>query len=281
MTATNTPATHVSGYAPVDGLDVYYEIHGGALDAGTTPLVLLPGGLMAIETAWEGDTLPRFSRTRPVIAIELQGHGHTADRDTDPQFSQLAADVAGVLAHLGVKKAHLFGHSLGGIVAAQVAMQRPDVVETLTVLSIISHLDDGWLEELRLFQRNPTTHQPSAELIPLLPTQEDFASWHDNFTRFNPKPESFDEVVAKVNVMVTTWSGWTEEQVRSIRAPTLVAIGDNDYTRIEHAAEMYRLIPNATLAVLPNTTHMEIQLRGAWLEPMMEELFANNTAQSV
>jgi pimeloyl-ACP methyl ester carboxylesterase len=279
MTATDTPATKMSGYAPVDGLDVYYEVHGGALDTGTTPLVLLPGGLMAIETAWEADALPRFARTRPVIAIELQGHGHTADRDTDPQFSQLAADVAGVLDHLGVKRAHLLGHSLGGIVAAQVAMQRPDVVETLTVLSIIYQLD-GWLEELRMFQRNPTTHQPSPELLPLLPTAEDAASWHDNFTRFNPKPESWDEVVAKVNVMVTTWAGWTEEQVRSIQAPTLVAIGDNDYSRIEHAEKMYRLIPNAKLAVLPNTTHFTIQLRGAWLEPMLEEMIANSTAQA-
>ena len=269
--------TKVTGYAPVDGLDVYYEVHGGAPEAGTTPLVLLPGGLMAIETAWEADALPRFSRARPVIAIELQGHGHTADRDTDPQFGQLAADVAGVLDHLGVKKAHLLGHSLGGIVAAQLAMQRPDVVETLTVLSIIYQLD-GWLEELTQFQRNPTTHQPSADLIPLLPTEEDFASWRDNFTRVNPKPETFDEVVTKVNEMVTTWPGWTEEQVRSIQAPTLVAIADNDYTRIEHAAEMYRLIPNAKLAVLPNTTHMNIHLRGAWLEPMLEELFAGGMA---
>ncbi len=277
MTATDTTTAKMSGYAPVDGLDVYYEVHGGAPDAGTTPLVLLPGGLMAIETAWEPDALPRFSRTRPVIAIELQGHGHTADRDSDPQIGQLAGDVAGVLDHLGVKKAHLLGHSLGGLVAAQVAMQRPDVVETLTVLSIIYHLD-GWLEELTFFQRNPT-HEPSAELIPLLPTEEDFASWRDNFTRFNPKPETFDEVVTKVNVMVTTWSGWTEEQMRSIQAPTLVAIGDNDFTRIEHAAEMYRLIPNARLAVLPNTTHMTIQLRGAWLEPMLEELFAGGMAQ--
>ena len=276
MTVTDTSTAKLSGYAPIDGLDVYYEIHGGALDAGTTPLVLLPGGLMAIETAWEADALPRFSRARPVIAIELQGHGHTADRDTDPQFSQLAADVAGVLDHLGVKRAHLLGHSLGGLVAAQVAMQRPDVVETLTVLSIIFQLD-GWLEELRDFQLNPTTHQPSAALIPLLPTEQDFASWLDNFTRFNPNPESFDEVVTKLNVLLTTWLGWTEEQVRSIQAPTLVAIADNDYTRIEHAAEMYRLIPNAWLAVLPNTTHMNIHLRGAWLEPMMEELFARST----
>jgi pimeloyl-ACP methyl ester carboxylesterase len=274
--ATDT-STKRSGYARVDGLDVYYEIHGGDLNAGTTPLVLLPGGLMAIETAWEADALPRFSRARPVIAIELQGHGHTADRETDPQIGQLAADVAGVLDHLGVKKAHLLGHSLGGFVAAQVAMQRPDIVETLTVLSIISQLD-GWLEELRDFQLNPTTHQPSADLIPLLPTEEDFASWRDNFMRFNPKPETFDEVVTKVNVMVTTWPGWTEEEVRSIQAPTLVAIADNDYTRIEHAAEMYRLIPNATLAVLPNTTHMNIHLRGAWLEPMLEELFAGGMA---
>ena len=273
MTADKTT---VNGYAPVDGLDVYYEVHGGAPNAGTSPIVLLPGGLMAIETEWEADILPRFARTRPVIAIELQGHGHTADRDTMPEFGQMAADVAGVLEHLGVKQAHLFGHSLGGIVAAQLAMQRPDLVETLTVLGIFASLD-GMLEELAFFHRNPT-HQPSAELVQLFPTEEDFASWSDHFARSNPKPETWPEVVRKVNEMLANWPGWTDEQLRSIQASTLVVIGDNDFTRIEHAAEMYRLIPNAKLAVLPNTTHMGIQHRGAWLEPMLKELIVRSAS---
>jgi pimeloyl-ACP methyl ester carboxylesterase len=278
MTTTDTPSTasKVSGYAPVDGLDVYYEVHGGAPNAVTTPIVLLPGGLLAIETEWEADILPRFSRNRPVIAIEPQGHGHTADRESDYQLGQLAGDTAGVLEHLGVKKAHLFGHSMGGMIAFETALQRPDLVETLTVLGITSNLD-GMLEELAVLQRDPT-HQPSAELIPLLPTEEHFASWRDNFTRVNPKPETFDEVVTKLNVLLTNWTGWTEDQLRSIRVPTLVAIGDNDFTRIEHAAEMYRLIPNAKLAVLPGTTHISISERGAWLEPMLEELFETDAA---
>lgn len=261
-----------SGHATVDGLNIYYELHGGPPTGGKTPMVLLHGGMMAIETAFATDLIPRFSKTRPVIAIEQQGHGHTGDRPGPVKLERMVDDTAAVLAHLGVKQAHLFGHSLGGMVATGVAIRHPDVVASASILSATYNLD-GMLAELAKMQRDPT-HAPSEALIPLLPTEADFAAWKANYDRHNPEPAAFETVLTKLNVMLTTWEGWTESELKSIRAPVLLAIGDNDFTRIEHAAEMSRLIPGAKLAVLPNTTHMNILARGPWLEPMVEETIA-------
>lgn len=261
-----------SGYATLEGLQVYYETHGGAPVGGQTPLVLLHGGMLAIETAFADDLLPRLARARPVIAIEQQGHGHTGDRPGPASLDQMVRDTAGVLSHLGVRRAHLFGHSLGGMIATGMAIAHPELTASATIVGATYKLD-GMLPELARMQRDPS-HQPSAELIPLLPTEADFATWAAHYQRHNPRPEAFEEVLGKLNLMLTEWRGWTEAELGSIRAPVLLAIGDNDFTRIEHAADMRRLIPGARLAVLPDTTHMNIIRRGAWLEPMMVELIA-------
>jgi len=264
--------TGSGGYARVDGLDVYYELHGGVLGAGKVPIVLLHGGAMSIETAFAGDLLPRFARIRPVIAVEQQGHGHTGDREGSIKIDRMIDDTAGVLAHLGVGQAHLLGHSLGGIIAIGLAIRHPKVVASLTSLSAFYQLE-GMLPELVAMQRDPA-RQPSPDIVPLLPTEADFAAWRAGFERDNPDPGSFDRVLAKLNKMLADWSGWTQAELRSVRAPTLVAIGDNDFVRIEHAVQMTRLIAGAQFAVLPGTTHMSSVRRGAWLEPMVEARIA-------
>jgi pimeloyl-ACP methyl ester carboxylesterase len=257
-----------SGRAMSDGLGVYYEVHGGPL-AGRTPMVLVAGGLMPIEIAFAPDLLPRFARHRPVIAIEPQGHGHTGDRATAPSMEQMAEDVRAVLDHLKVGKAHLLGHSLGGMILTGLAIRHPGRVASLVPVSA-PYAFDGMLPELVLLQRDPT-RVPSPQLAPLLPTQADFASWKAVYERVNPDPGSFDRVVGKLNGMLAAWPGWRPEEVAAIKAPTLVALGDNDFMRVDFAAEMARLIPHAQLAVLPDTTHMDIcRKRGAWLEPMVE-----------
>lgn len=261
-----------SGHAEVDGLKVYYELHGGSPVGGKMPIVLLHGGMVPIDMAFVPDLIPRFARTRPVIAIEQQGHGHTADRPGPVALERMVADTAGVLKHLGVAKAHFLGHSLGGMIATGMCILHPDQVASATLLGSFYRLD-GMLPELVKMQTDPT-HVPSEEIIPLLPTEADFNGWKSTYEKYNPDPSTFDDVLAKLNVMLGSWPGWTTEQMKSIRAKVLVAIGDNDFTRIEHAAEMYRLIPDARLAVLPNTTHMNIIERGDWLEPMIEERIA-------
>lgn len=270
--AMEVQKTPVSGYAETDGLKVYYELHGGAPASGKIPLVMLPGGATSIATTFAKDLLPRFAKVWPVIAIEPQGHGHTDDRPGPISVEQMAKDVVAVLDHLKVPKAHLFGHSLGGMIATGVAVAAPDRVASATIVGATYTLE-GMLPELVKMQRDPS-HVPSAELIPLLPTQEDFAAWTAHYQKVNPHPENFQKVLGKLNVTLTEWKGWTPAQLGAIRAPTLLAIGDNDFTRIEHAAEMKRLIPGSQLAVLPGTTHMNIIERGDWLEPMMRARMA-------
>jgi pimeloyl-ACP methyl ester carboxylesterase len=260
------------GYANVSGLRVYYEVHGGPLSADKVPMVLLHGGAMTIETAFPPDLIPRLTRTRPVIAIEQQCHGHTGDRKGPATINRMVDDTAGVLDRLGVKEAHFLGHSLGGLIATGMAIRHPDQVRSVTALSAFYVLD-GMLPELARMQRDPSV-QPSAALIPLLPTEADFAAWRASYERSNPDPKSFDRSLAKLNAMLAQWPGWSEAELRAIRTPFLVAIGDNDFVRIEHAAAMKRRIPGAQLAILPGTTHMDSIKRVDWLEPMIEARLA-------
>lgn len=254
-------------YATVDGLRVYFEIHGAPLAPGVVPLVLLPGGALTIELGLGQALLPHFARTRTVIAIEPQGHGHTGDRPGPIRIPRMVDDAAGVLAHLGVQRADFAGHSLGGIIALGTAIHYPGLVRSLTCLSAFYQLE-GMLPDLVAMQRDPT-FQPSPEVAALLPTQADFDAMRASFRRHAPAPEGFDDILERLNAMLAQWEGYTPAQMRSIRAPSLIAIGDNDFVRIEHAAEMARLIPGAQLAVLPGTTHLSMTRRGPWLEPLM------------
>lgn len=270
--ATKASAIHKplkSGYATIEGLEVYYEVHGLPLSRGTTPIVLLHGGAMTIETAFPPDLISRFARSRPVIAIEQQGHGHTGDRSGPITIDRMVEDTAGVLKYLKVEQADLFGHSLGGIVATGLAIRHPDMVRSVTTLGTPYQLE-GFRADLVRIQRDPSL-TPSPELIPLLPTEADFAAWRASFVRSAPDPAAFEPILARLNSMLANWSGWSERELRAMRVPTLVAIGDNDYVRIEHAAQIARLIPDARLAVLPGTTHLNIVQRGTWILPLMEQ----------
>jgi pimeloyl-ACP methyl ester carboxylesterase len=260
-----------SGTARLDGIDVYYEVHGGTTDGATVPIVLLHGGAVTIESAFTPELIGRFAARQPVIAIEQQGHGHTADRPGKPiTIDQMVKDTAGVLAHLNVPQADLFGHSLGGIVATGVAIRHADIVRKVTTLGTPYQLD-GFRPDLARMQRG-STEAPSPELVQLLPTEADFAAWRASFERSAPDPTAFDSILGRLNTMLATWPGWAEGELRSILAPMLIAIGDNDYVRIDHAAEFARLVPNARLAVLPGTTHLHIVKRDAWLAPMIDAL---------
>jgi pimeloyl-ACP methyl ester carboxylesterase len=261
------PTSGKGAYAIVDSLRIYYELHGGLPTGVNTPIVLMHGGAMAIETAFGDDLLPRLARIRPVIAIEQQGHGHTGDREGPITIDRMVDDTAAVLAHLGVKQAHFVGHSLGGILALGMAIRHANLVKSITPISAFYVLE-GMQPELVRLQRDPT-QQPSPDLLPLLPTEAQFARWNEHFKRHNPNPLMFEPVLVKLNTMLAQWNGWTPDQLRAVKAPTLIVIGDNDYTRIEHAAEMARLIRGAQLAILPNTTHLNIVNRGAWLVPLI------------
>lgn len=269
-TDNRSTATALSSAARVGEISIYYEVHGGPLTAGRTPFVLMHGGVMTIETAFAGDLLPKLSALAPTIAIESQGHGHTPDRPGPMQLEQLVADVIGVLDHLQVDAAHLIGHSLGALTAVETVIRHPARAKSVTSLSGIYSVD-GQLPELTSLERDPT-HMPSAALAPLLPTPGDFAEWKASFDRSGHNSTGMLDLPKRIIAMRDRWSRWTPEQLGSIRIPALLAIGDHDFTRIDHAAEMAKLIPGAQLAVLPGTTHLGMISRGAWLVPMIQSM---------
>jgi pimeloyl-ACP methyl ester carboxylesterase len=227
-------------YAPVNGLQLYYEIRGSG-----RPLVLLHGGLLTIDLSF-GSLLEPLAAGRQVIAVELQGHGHTADSGRPLTIEALASDVVALLDHLGISEADLFGFSLGGIVAFAVALGATARVGRLIAASADAH------------------RPPGRESAPLdderMPTPADFQAMRDAYEAVAPDPAHFDDFAARASVMVHEFPGWTDE-LRTLPVPTLLIFGDRDFSPLPDVVEMFGLLPNAQLAVLPGTTHMGVTRR--------------------
>jgi pimeloyl-ACP methyl ester carboxylesterase len=241
------------GFAPVNGLRIYYEVHG---PAGGTPVVLLHGGDPAIETSW-ARVLPALARTRRVIAFDQQGHGRTADAERPFTFEGSADDTAALLRHLNVAKADLMGFSNGGTIALQVAIRHPGLVRRLVVASAMVRRDGlqpGFWEGMR-----------KARLEDMPP------GYQKVYRETSPHPERLPSYFKKSVDRMLGFRDWPEAQVRSIAAPALVVVGDADVVRPEHAVELVRLLPRARLAVLPLTDHDGVvNARAGWLVPMVE-----------
>ena len=251
-----------TGYAPVNGLKMYYEVHGAgvASTAAGRPLVLLPGGVMTIEHSF-GAMLPALADGRQVIATELQAHGRTADIDRDITMPALASDVAGLLGHLGVDRADVLGFSLGAGVALQLALDYPDRVGRLIAASA-GYSSDGYHAEIS----DPARWATSTRM----PTAEDFRQMREAYERLAHDPGHFDASQAKIGQAAGSMS-WTAAELGRIGAPTLLVFGDHDFIRLEHAVEMSGLIPGAQLAVLPGTTHMGLLRRADLMVPLVRD----------
>jgi pimeloyl-ACP methyl ester carboxylesterase len=245
-----------TGYAPVNGLRMYYEVHGTG-----RPLVLLHGGLMTIEGSF-GPLLPDLVADRQVIAAELQGHGRTADIDRALELRYLAGDVVALLDYLGIDQADVFGFSLGGGVALQLALDHPGRVGRIILVSV-SYASDGYHQEIS----DPSQHATSTRM----PTAEDFRQMREAYARLAPDPGHFDAFAAKASQAVGNMTGWTAGQLGGITAPTLLVFGDHDFIRLEHAVEMHGLIPGAQLAVLPGATHMGVMRRTDLILPLVRD----------
>lgn len=251
-----------SGYASVNGLDMYYEIRGSG-----RPLVVLHGALMTIDGF--GELLPALAETRQVIAIEQQGHGRTADVDRPLRYEQMAHDTAALVRHLDVGQADFLGYSMGGNIALQVAIRHPELVRKL-VVAAANYDPEGYYPEVL---------EAIRDLKP-----EDFAGspWQENYARVAPNPEDWPALLDKVQELDLWFEGWAPKAIRSIEAPALVIVGDSDVVRPEHAVELFRLLgggvpadlgglPRSRLAVLPGTTHVTLIERVDWLVPMVTE----------
>ena len=261
----------ITNYAPVNGLKMYYEIHGEG-----DPVVMLHGAFMTI-TGWE-DWVNELSKTRKVIAIEMQGHGRTADIKRDMRFENLADDVAALLDHLKIPSADVIGYSLGGGVAMQTALRHPTKVRKVVVISAVFRFD-GWVKEGRDALPNIT-----AEVFKGSPMEAEYK-------RLNPKPNDFPEFVKHVIASAGKPFDFGSEKLEATKAPMFFIHGDADGVRFDHISEMYRLKgggnihgdmqprPESRLAIIPNTTHVTLMAETKTLVPMINDFLNAKSAR--
>ncbi|HTI10375.1 MAG TPA: alpha/beta hydrolase [Puia sp.] len=223
-----------SGYAPVNGLRLYYEIHGD----GDLPLVLIHGGGSTIETSF-GNLLPLLSAHGKVIAVELQAHGRTSDRDAPETFEQDADDVAALLAHLKVPKANILGYSDGGCTTLQLANSHPEIVNKIVVVSSNYQREGmipGFFEGL--------------EKATLADMPEVFKT---AYKKVAPDPNHLPVMFEKDVARRLNFKDRTDDYLQSIKAATLLMASDQDVITLEHTVKMAKLIPGAKLIILPGT----------------------------
>ena len=253
----------VTGYAPVNGLKMYYEVHGSG-----EPVVLLHGAFMAISGDWE-DWIRELSKTRKVIAIEMQGHGRTGDINRDMTYENLSDDVAGLLDHLEIPNADIVGYSLGGGVAMMCAIRHPEKVRKVVSISAVMRRD-GWVKE-------------GLDAFPKL-TPEAFkgSPIEIDYKKLSPTPDKFADLVNHIKAMASRPYDFGADRLKATKAPMFFIHGDADGVRLEHIAEMYglkggdlhgdmRSHPESRLAILPDTTHVTLMNRMSVIVPMIND----------
>jgi|ERR1700691_156394 len=251
MTLTTALET---GYAAVNGLDLYYEVHGEG-----QPLILLHGGLGSTEMF--AGILPLLANEHRVIAVDLQAHGRTADIDRPLSYEAMAGDIAALIKHLGIGKAALMGYSLGAGVALRAAIQYPELVAKLVVVSTVFKRD-GWYPEVLAAMAQ--VGAASAEPMKQSPIYQTYA-------RIAPRPEDWPVLLTKIGEGIRKDYDWSKD-VGAIRPPTMLVFGDADAVRPAHMVEFFELLggglkdagwdgsgmSSARLAILPGMTHYNI-----------------------
>ncbi len=227
---------------------MYYEIHG----SGGTPLLLLHGGLFDIEQQF-GELIPGLAATRQVIAADFQGHGRTNDIDRPLRSADLASDVVGLLQHLEVARADVFGFSVGGATALHLAINNPELVRKLIVSSASFHPDGDRAENME------AVGSMTVYMIAGTPMER-------HYHAKSPHPDRLQDLLDKLGAYDRGFQGWSDAQVKGIPAPTLITVGDCDAVKLEHAVRFLQLrggdvngdfvgVPSSQLAVFPGTTH--------------------------
>ena len=221
-----------SGYAPVNGLKLYYEIYGSG-----QPLVLIHGGGSTIGTTF-GRIIPYLAKQHRLIAVELQAHGHTGDRDTPETFEQDANDVAALLLYLGIPKADIMGFSNGGHTAMQIGISHPGIVNKLIIVSAFYKRDGAYPWLWQGMDHATLDNMPGP--------------YKEAYLKITNNPAGLQAMFNRDCQRMLHFKDWLDEDIRSIKAPTLILIGgDQDVTKPEHAVEMYRLLPQGRLIILP------------------------------
>jgi pimeloyl-ACP methyl ester carboxylesterase len=231
----------------IDGLPLWYEELG---DPAGPPLVALHGGILTFHASFD-DVLPWLTEGRRVIGVELQGHGHTPDTGRAMSIDRFADDVTELIDRVaGGGPVDVWGFSLGALTATSLAVRHPGLVRRL-VLAATNIRPDGYHPEITAPEQDD----------PRLPTEAEFAGWQAAYEAVAPNPDDFFPFLERMQPVVHDFAGWTAEEIRSVAAPTFLVIGDQDFVRLDHAAEMLDLFPDCRLAVLPATRHTEVMQR--------------------
>jgi pimeloyl-ACP methyl ester carboxylesterase len=230
-TETKDSLLFKSDYSEVTGLNMYYEIYGQG-----KPLVLVHGGGSTIQSNFE-KVIPLFAKRRKVIAVELQAHGRTKDRNTDLTFEQDADDVATLLKKLNIDRADFFGFSNGGTTTLQIAIRHPEIVDKIVLGSALAKrngVPEWFWDFMKQAKLENMPEQLKTAYEKVAPDTNGLQTMHDR------------DVKRMVN-----FKDIPDEQIRSIKAPALIIIGDKDVITPEHAIELHRQIDNSELAIIP------------------------------
>ena len=250
-----------TGYAQVNGLKMYYEIHGAG-----KPILLLHGAFNTINMAF-GQLIPELAKTRQVIAVELQGHGRTNDIERPFSFESMADDVAALLKQLKIDSSDVLGYSMGGGVAQQLAIRNPSLVRRLILVSTV-YKYEGWSQQTR-------------NILPMLtPEMFEPTPIKQEYDKLAPDANHWKEFINKMKKFVTTTYDFGAAKIKAIKSPTLIIAGDGDGVTPDHAVEMYKLrgggymidfgpIPAAQLAILPGSSHISVMMETNWLVSMI------------
>jgi pimeloyl-ACP methyl ester carboxylesterase len=253
-TTREATAKAVGQYADVNGIKLYYEIHGSG-----DPLVLLHGGLGSGDMF--GPNLPALAERRKVITVDLQGHGRTADIDRPISAELMAGDIAALIRHLGLGRVDLVGYSLGGGVAFFVALRDPELVRKLVLISTPLRRDAFYAD---ILAQQGQVNAQAAEFMKQTPMYQSYAA-------VAPRPEDWPRLLQKMGEGMAKDLDLMAE-VPNIEAPTMIVAGDADIFPPAHAVEMFTLLgggqrdggwdgsgrPKSRLAILPGLTHYTI-----------------------
>lgn len=256
-------------YAAVNGVRLYYEIHGEGL-----PLVLLHGGLHNLTLL--GDTLTQLATTHQVIAVDLQGHGRTADIDRPIRYEAMADDIAALIRHLGLAPVALMGYSLGGGAALRTAIQHPALIRRLVLVSVACKRNGSYSEVLVGMDQMSGAAAAFMKGAPL----------YQSYVQISPTPENFPHLLDKLGDLLRQPYDWTTE-VATLPMPALLVFADADSVTTDHMIEFYKLLgggqrdagwdgahkPTSQLAILPGLTHYDIfasPLLPAVVKPFLE-----------
>jgi pimeloyl-ACP methyl ester carboxylesterase len=256
--AVQAPKPTSSGYAEAaEGLRVYYEIYGQG-----EPIVLMAGGFG--DSSSMAQVIGPLSRERQVIAIDLEGHGRTALRDTPMSHERNGDDVAAVLKHLNIAKADVAGYSHGGDAAIRIAIQHPEMVRNLIVISTAAERDGWYPENLKAMEAVNSALAEQFKQTPL----------YKRYAEVAPDPEQFGLLLDRMGELMSKDYDWRDE-IKQLPMPTLLLFADHDGVSTRHIAEFFELFgggvqdpgwqgepkyARARLAIVPGYTHYNFSM---------------------